>query len=53
MPQSKHIWFHEKIAKIGIKVVKVEAVEKFGNIFTKALPRVMLKHLQSSLQDQS
>ena len=36
---SKTIWFREEINTRGIKLFKIDTVEKLGGIFTKGLPR--------------
>ena len=53
-PRSKHysantIWFHEEIVKRGIKIYKIDAVEKLGYIFTKELKRITLEYLRKNL----
>ena len=53
-PRSKHyaantIWFHEEIVKRGIKIYKIDAVDKLGYIFTKELKRITLEYLRKNL----
>ena len=50
MPQSKYypikiIWFHSEKVTREIKLVKIETVEQFGDMFIKALPRVIFESL--------
>ena len=41
----KTIWFWEQIVKSGIKLLKIEMVKQLGNMFTKALPKVIFAYL--------
>ena len=41
---SKTIWFCEDIIKRGIKLLKIDTVQKMGDIFTKGLPRANLEY---------
>ena len=41
--------FYEKIVEKDIKSMKIDTVEKVGDIFTKALPRVAFEYLRSKL----
>ena len=40
---SKTIWFREEINTRGIKLFKIDTVEKLGDIFTKGFPRETLE----------
>ena len=42
----KPIQFLEETVKRGIKLVKIEAVEEHGDMFTKTLPRVTFVYLR-------
>ena len=42
---AKTIWFRDEIVKRGIKLCKIDTVEKLGDIFTKVLTRVTLDYL--------
>eukprot|EP00804_Cyclotella_cryptica_P020101 CCRYP_014896-RA/>CCRYP_014896-RA protein AED:0.46 eAED:0.46 QI:0/-1/0/1/-1/0/1/0/80 len=50
-PRCKHcaiktIWFREQIVKRKIKLVKIDTVEKLGDLFTKGLTRVTFEYLR-------
>ena len=54
IPWSKHyaaktIYFRDEIIKCGIKLCKIDTVERLGDIFTKWLKRVILEYLQNTL----
>ena len=42
---SKTIWFREEINKRVIKMLKIDTVEKMGDILTKGLPRETFEYL--------
>ena len=39
------IWFHEDIVNSGIKLLKIDAVEQLGYLFTKGLPRTTFEYI--------
>ena len=45
---SKAIWFREEINKRGIKLFKIDTVDKMGDIFTKGLPRATFEYLRKN-----
>ena len=46
---SKTIWFREDINKRGIKLLKIDTVEKMEDIFTKGLPREAFEYLLKNI----
>ena len=46
---SKTILFREEINKRGIKLLRIDTVEKLGDIFTKGLPRKIFKYLRKKI----
>ena len=46
---SKTIWFREEINKRDIKIIKIETVEKLGDIFTKGLLRVSFEYTRKNI----
>jgi len=53
-PRSKHyaittIWFREQIVARGIKLLKIDATEQLGDIFTKGLARAAFEYLRKRL----
>ena len=46
---SKTIWLCEEINKRGIKLLKIDTVEKMGDIFTKGFPRATLEYPQKKI----
>ena len=46
---QKTIWFREEIVKRGIALLKIDTIEKLGDMFTKALPRINFEYLQNKL----
>jgi hypothetical protein len=54
MPRSKYyatktIWFREEIYRRGIKLLKIEASEQLGDMFTKGLAKATFEYLQSEI----
>ena len=43
------IWFCEDIVKRGIKLLKIDAVENLGDLFTKGLTRSTFKYLSKKI----
>lgn len=43
------IWFREQVFHRGIKVVDVDTHERFGDIFTKGLSKVVFEYLWKRL----
>ena len=53
-PRSKHyaiktIWFCEQIVLREIKLLKIDAMDQLGGLFTKGLPRSAFEYLQEKL----
>ena len=46
---SKNIWFREGINKRGIKLLKIDTVEKMGDILTKGFPRETFEYLRNNI----
>ena len=45
----KTIWFSEDINKRGIKLLKIDTVEKMGDIFTKVLTRETCEYIRKNI----
>ena len=46
---TKTIWFREEINKRGIKLLKFDTTEQFGDIFTKGLSQPTFENLRSKI----
>ena len=45
----KTVWFREEIQKQGFKMLKIETVQQFGDMFTKELARPTFEYLRKKV----